>query len=79
MSDETTEQQSVAVGSVTIRMGEDAIVFTPADDMTGKECALVMQMFLNGMAHKGKELVDFGTFIANNKLERHFSKLEEPK
>lgn len=78
MTEETIEQpSSIPVGGVTIRMGEESIVFTPADDMTGKECALVMQMFLNGLAHRDKNLVDFGTFIANNNLQRHFSKIEE--
>lgn len=74
------ETLSIPVGDIRIQMGNEAIVFNPADDMTAKEVALVMQMFLNGIGHRGTALIDFGAFIVKHNLQRHFARIEdEPK
>lgn len=70
-----TKKATIPVGDIRIQMGEESIVFAPADDMTAKEVALVVQMFLNGIGYRGEELLDFGAFIVQHNLQRHFAKV----
>lgn len=74
-----TEQASVPVGGIRIQNGDHAITFAPTDDITAKEVALIFQMFLNGIMHRGEGLLDFGTFIMENNLQKHFARIEEEK
>lgn len=75
-----SETKSVPVGGIRIQNGDQAISFSPADDITAKEVALIYQMFLNGIMHRGTELVDFGGYILANNLQRHFVEIrDEPQ
>lgn len=75
----TTQPAAIPVGDIRIQMGNEAIVFAPADDMTAKEVALIMQMFLNGIGHRGSNLIDFGAFIVKHNLQRHFARIEDER
>lgn len=72
------EVTPVPVGDIRIQMGNDAILFSPEDDMTAKESALIMQMFFNGFAHRDSaSVIDFGGFIAKHNLQRHFKAIQD--
>jgi hypothetical protein len=79
METETKAETVIPVGDIRIQSGDNAVIFTPTDDMTAKECALIMQMFLNGIGHRQATKIDFGSFIEANNLSRHFSLLKEPE
>jgi len=76
---EGTKNTSIPVGDIRVQMGEEAIVFNPADDITGKEVSLIMQMFLNGLGYRGDGLIDFGSFIVKHNLQRHFARIENER
>ena len=38
---EETKNTSIPVGDIRVQMGEEAIVFNPTDDITGKEVSLI--------------------------------------
>lgn len=70
----------IAVGDVRINLGQQSFAFTPADDMTGKESALVLQMFMNALAYRGDGVIDFGSYITKHNLQKHFTEIkDEPK
>ena len=76
---EETKNTSIPVGDIRVQMGEEAIVFNPTDDITGKEVSLIMQMFLNGLGYRGDGLIDFGSFIVKHNLQRHFARIENER
>lgn len=78
---ETIENKPVVLPVATIRLqlGDKAIGFNPADDITGKEVALIMQMFLNGVFSDHAAMIDFGSYINHHNLGRHFSEIKEEK
>jgi len=76
---EGTKNTSIPVGDIRVQMGEEAIVFNPTDDITGKEVSLIMQMFLNGLGYRGDGLIDFGSFIVKHNLQRHFARIENER
>jgi len=78
MTDEI-KNTSIPVGEIRVQMGEEAIVFNPTDDITGKEVSLIMQMFLNGLGYRGDGLIDFGSFIVKHNLQRHFTRIENER
>ena len=68
------------VGGIRIQSGDDSIVFAPAEDITAREVAMVFQMFINGIMHRGPGKLDFGSYIVGNNLQRHFVAItDEPK
>ena len=67
----------ISVGDIQIQLDGHSIIFAPTDDITGKEVAMVLQMFLNGMAHKGTEVIDFGSFINKHNLQKHFAEIKD--
>lgn len=69
MSEENKEPQSV--GEIKIQMGDQAIVFTPLEDITAYEVSKLMVMLINGLM--AKTTVDFGSYINQNNLGKHFS------
>jgi hypothetical protein len=79
MTEEVQTNQAVPVGDIRIQLGEEALVFSPTDDMTGKECAKILVMFLNGMM--AKQPIDLGSYIAQHNLAKHFTAIpnEPPK
>jgi hypothetical protein len=76
---EETKNTSIPVGDIRVQMGEEAIVFNPTDDITGKEVSLILQMFLNGLGYRGDGLIDFGSFIVKHNLQRHFARIENER
>jgi hypothetical protein len=76
---EGTKNTSIPVGDIRVQMGEEAIVFNPTDDITGKEVSLILQMFLNGLGYRGDGLIDFGSFIVKHNLQRHFARIENER
>ena len=76
---EETKNTSIPVGDIRVQMGEEAIVFNPTDDITGKEVSLILQMFLNGLGYRGDGLIDFGAFIVKHNLQRHFVRIENER
>ncbi len=76
---EEIKNTSIPVGEIRVQMGEEAIVFNPTDDITGKEVSLIMQMFLNGLGYRGDGLIDFGSFIVKHNLQRHFARIENER
>lgn len=74
----TEEVKEVSpIGEIRIQLGDQSIVFKPADDITAPEVARLMVMFLNGLMAKSP--VDFGAYINQHNLGKHFSLLEGPK
>lgn len=73
---EVNDTTVVPVGDIRLQLGDKAIVFVPSDDITGKEVALVFQMFLNGIMQRGGTL-DFGSFIVKNNLQKHFAEIKD--
>lgn len=75
---EEVKTEVVPVGDIRIQLGEQSLVFTPTEDMTGKECAKAMVMFLNGLMAKSP--IDLGSYIAQQGLSKHFTVLaNEPE
>lgn len=74
-----TEKTLIPVGGIRIQNGDNSIVFMPSDDITAKEVALIFQMFLNGVMHRGEHMLDFGAFIISNNLQKHFVAVAEEK
>ena len=64
----------VPVGDIRIQMADKAVVFAPKDDITGKEVALIFQMFLNGMGQR-QGIVDFDSFLKAHGLYKHFAEI----
>lgn len=77
MTEVVQTNQAVPVGDIRIQLGEEALVFSPTDDMTGKECAKILVMFLNGMM--AKQPIDLGSYIAQHNLSKHFSRIENER
>lgn len=75
---EVKETPVVPVATMQIQIGDHMLLFKPADDMTAKECALLTQMFLNAVFVQGQAIIDFGTYIAENQLHRHFVVPDKP-
>ena len=69
----TLDQRPIPVGDIRVQLGEQALVFTPTDDMTGKECAKILVMFLNGMG--ARQPIDLGSYITQHNLLKHFTVL----
>jgi hypothetical protein len=82
MTEEVQTTETVAaitevVGELRIALDDKAIVFRPADDLTPVELSHLMVMFINGLVAKNK--IDFGSYIEQKNLGRHFSLLTEPE
>lgn len=83
MSEEVKEanaptNSALPVGDIRIQFGDHFVIFTPTDDITGKECAQLMVMFLNGIM--AKSAVDMNSYIAQHNLSKHFTLVaNEPK
>jgi hypothetical protein len=65
------------IGEIRIQMNDQAIVFKPTDDITGNEVARLMVMFMNGLLAKSP--VDFGAYINQHNLGKHFALLNPPE
>ena len=74
---EEAQKPVVSVATLQLQIGDHKLLFKPADDMTGKEAALITQMFLNSVFVGSGAVIDFGTYIAEHQLHRHFVVLEK--
>jgi hypothetical protein len=71
------ENTTVPVGGIHIQNGDQSIYFNPTDDITAKEVALIFQMFLNGIMRREAGLLDFGSYIVANNLQKHFAEVKD--
>lgn len=71
-----TDNAFAPVGGIQIQGADGSIAFVPADDITAKESALIMQMFLNGLMYRKDKPLDFGGYILANNLQRHFVQIK---
>lgn len=71
------ENTTVPVSNIRIQNGGESIFFNPTDDITAKEVALIFQMFLNGIMHREAKLLDFGSYILANNLQKHFAEVKD--
>lgn len=81
MTEETKTSPAVSpVADIRIKLDTMDLLFSPQDDISGKETALIFQMFFNAVFHKTDTLIDFGSFIAKHNLQKHFVEIkDEPK
>ena len=69
-----------SVGDIRVQLDDKSLLFDPLDDISGKEVALIMQMFLNAMFHRDKAVLDIGGFLNKHNLQKHFAEIkDEPK
>lgn len=76
MTDAVVTQTVVPVAKIRLQLGDKAISFEPTEDITGKELAMITQMFLNGVFANKEALIDFGSYINENNLGRHFVEIK---
>ena len=74
---EEAQKPIVSVATLQLQLGDHKLLFRPADDMTGKESALLTQMFLNSVFVQTGAVIDFGAYIVENELQRHFVAIEQ--
>ena len=74
---EEVTQKVEPVGEIRIQLGDQSIVFNPTADITGHEVARLMVMLLNGLMAKSP--VDFGAYINQHNLGKHFALLNPPE
>lgn len=80
MTEEIKEPTAIPVADIRLKLDTTELLFVPQDDITGKETAMIFQMFFNALFHKSEKLIDFGSFIAKHNLQRHFAEIkDEPK